>query len=88
METQPGDVVVFTEHMLHAAFGGKSGRHQHAVSFFAYPQTPEQMTHLRNLYAKCRFALHPAESYINSDRPRIRRLVSLLVEQGFETSKC
>ena len=88
VETQPGDVVVFTEHTLHAAFGGKPGRHQHAVSFFACPQTPEQMTHLQNLYAKFRFSLHPAESYVNSDRPRIRRLVSLLVEQGFETSKC
>ena len=85
LETQPGDVVVFTEDLLHAAFGGVPGRHQHAVSFFKNPQTDEEVAYVRNHYERCLFSFHPTESYINSDRPRVQRMVSRLVELGFET---
>ena len=78
---------MFNEHMLHAAFGGKPGRHQHAVSFMADPKTEEEVACLRNLYDGFKYALHPAESYVNSERPRLRRTVARLVELGFETSK-
>ena len=87
LESQPGDVVAFTEPVFHGAFGGAPGRHQHAVSFGARPTTDEQMAHIRKRYEGWKYGLHPAESFVNSDRPRIRRLVSLLVEQGFETIK-
>ena len=87
IESQPGDVVVFNEHTLHAAFGGKPGRHQHAVSFLPNPKTDAEMAHIRGLYEAYNYGLHPAESYINSDSPRLRRMVSKLVEWGFETSK-
>ena len=87
IESQPGDVVVFTEHTLHAAFGGKPGRHQYAMTFMADPKTDHEMTYIRNLYSVYKYGLHPAESYINSDSPRLRRMVSRLVEWGFETSK-
>lgn len=84
IETEPGDVVVFTEDILHAAFGGATGRHQHAISFFRNPTTDEQVAYVRGMYERCRFSFHPSESYINSDRPRIRRMVSRLVEWGFD----
>ena len=87
IETKPGDVIFFTEDTLHAAFGGLPGRHQHAVSFYADPQTDEQRQYIHDLYAKFRFSLHPAESYVNSDNPRLRSIVSRAVEWGFETSK-
>ena len=87
LECQPGDVIVFTESVFHGAFGGESGRHQHAISFMAPPVTEEQEAWLRRLYDGLEFALHPAETFVNSDRPRIRRLVSRLVDMGFETSK-
>ena len=87
LETQPGDVVVFQEVLLHSSFGGKPGRHQLAVSFFANPTTDEQVREIVDSYTRATWSFHPSESYINSDRPRIRRMVSRLVEWGFETAK-
>jgi hypothetical protein len=87
IESQPGDVVVFTEELLHASFGGKPGRHQHAVNFIANPATESETAMVREMYQGSRFCYRPAESYVNSDNPRIRRMVSRLVEWGFETSK-
>ena len=84
-ESQPGDVIVFTEHLLHSAFLGHDGRHQHAVSFLPNPKTDPDVAHIRGLYKEYTYGLRPAESYINSDRPRIRRMVSRLVELGFDT---
>ena len=87
LETQPGDVVVFNHRIKHASFGGGDGRHQHALSFMANPKTDAEMAAVRTHYEKAKYGLHPAESYVHSDRPRIRRMVSTLVEWGFETSK-
>ena len=87
IESQPGDVVVFTENLLHASFGGRDGRHQHALSFMANPRTDAEVASVRSLYEGAKYGLHPAESYVNSDSPRIWGMVSRLVEWGFETSK-
>jgi ectoine hydroxylase-related dioxygenase (phytanoyl-CoA dioxygenase family) len=87
IESQPGDVVVFTENLLHGTFGGRDGRHQHALSFMANPKTDAEVSSVRTLYEGAKFGLHPAESYVASDRPRIRRMVSKLVELEFERSK-
>ena len=87
IESQPGDVVVFTETLLHSSFGGKPGRHQHAVNFIANPTTEEGIARVREAYEGARFCYRPAESYIDSDNPRHRRMVSRLVEWGFETSE-
>ena len=87
LECEPGDVIVFTESVFHGAFGGETGRHQHAISFFAPPVTEEQEAWLQRLYEGWTYALHPAETFVNSDRPRIRHLVSRLVDMGFETFK-
>ena len=84
LETQPGDVVVFMENTFHAAFGGQPGRQQHAISFIENPRTPEQIAWTRAFYDRARYSFHPSESYINSDRPRIRRMVARLIELGFE----
>ncbi len=86
LESRPGDVVAFTEHLLHASFGGGPGRHQHAVSFMPNPTTQPQIEFLTALHKRFRFALHPARSYIQSDNPRLQRIVSPLVELGFESS--
>ena len=87
IESQPGDVVVFTEELLHSSFGGKPGRHQHAINFIANPTTDEETDRVRAMYEGSRFCYRPDESYVNSDHPRLRRMVSRLVEWGFETSK-
>ena len=85
-ESQPGDVMVFTESVLHAAFGGKSGRQQHAISFFANPKTEDEVALVKSRYERTKLSYRPSQTYINSDRPRIRRMVSKPVEWGFETS--
>ena len=86
LETEPGDVLVHTEDILHAAFGGPPGRFQLAISFMADPTTDEQTYYVkeRNVYGG---EFRPSETLVNSNRPRIRRMVSRLVELGFEPVK-
>lgn len=86
LESDPGDVVIFTEDLLHAAFGGSPGRHQHAVNYMVNPKTETQIAHIKKLHHEFTYGLRPARSFIDSDRPRLRRLVSRLVELEFETS--
>lgn len=82
LETVPGDVIVFTEPVFHSAYGSKSGRLQITAEYGSNPITEEQIAELHEHHDKFKFAYHPSESYINSDRPRIRRMVSRLVELG------
>ena len=82
LESEPGDVVVFSETVYHASFGGTS-RLQLTAQFGPNPTSEEEVLDLRKMHDKFNWSLHPSESYINSDRPRIRRMVSRLVELGF-----
>ena len=84
LELEPGDLAVFTENILHAAFGGHDGRHQHAISFMENPTTEAKERDVRDLYEAARYSLRPSESYVNSDNPRIRRLVAKNLELGFD----
>ena len=86
-ESRPGDLVIFTENTLHSSFGGRPGRNQNAINFIENPKTDEGVAWIKSLYESWKYGLRPAESYVNSDRPRIRRMVSRLVEWGFDTSK-
>jgi ectoine hydroxylase-related dioxygenase (phytanoyl-CoA dioxygenase family) len=85
LECQTGDVQVFTEDLIHASFGGPPGRYQLTLNFLANPRTDDQIYFLKQRYSRGQ-ELRPAHSYVHSDRPRIRRMVSRLVELGFETS--
>ena len=85
LESQPGDVVVFPETIWHGAFGGASGRIQHAISFNTNTVTDEHVAWVRDFYNRAQPAWQPCESLINSDRPRLRRLVARLVELGFDS---
>ena len=84
-ETDPGDLIVFTENTLHGSYGGKPGRHQYAINFMENPKTDEKEAYVKGLYKRWKYGLRPAESFVNSDRPRIRGMVSRLVEWGFDT---
>ena len=57
------------------------------IAFLGNPKTEEETAAFHALYEKARYSLHPAESYVHSDKARIRRMVSRLVEWGFETAK-
>ena len=84
LEIEPGDVIVFTESMLHASFGGRPGRHQHAVSFFKNPITESEIERVRDVARRLPPTGRPLEMHIDSDRPRVRRMVARLLELGFE----
>ena len=84
LECEPGDVIAFKENTLHASFGGASGRHQNAINFVENPKTDEQVAHIKSLYESMTYSFRPSTSYIYSDKPRIRRMVSRLVQWGFE----
>ena len=83
LESEPGDLIVFAESTFHSSFGSKTGRLQIYTEYLANPTTDEQIEYVREWYEKSKWNFHPAESYINSDRPRVRRMVSRLVELGF-----
>ena len=85
IESNPGDIVLFMENTYHGAFGGQPGRQQHAISFFENPRTDAQVEWVKKMYRQTRFSFRPSESYINSDQPRIRRMVSRLVDLGFDS---
>ena len=72
--------------MAASSFGGKAGRHQHAISFMSNSKTDDAVAYFLNLYAGNRYGLYPDESYINRERPRLKRMLSRWVESGFETS--
>ena len=84
LESEPGDIIVFSESTYHSSFGSKTGRLQIYTEYMANPTTDDHIEYLRNDYDRSKWSYHPSESYINSDRPRIRRMVSTLVEMGFE----
>ena len=86
LESQPGDVVVFPEKLWHAAFGGAPGRSQHAISFNTNMVADEHLAYVQDIYNRTRHAWRPCESMINSDRPRLRRLVARLMELGFDST--
>ena len=94
LESQPGDVVFFNQHLWHAAFGGRTGRRMFTLNFGAKPTTDEPIAHLQRV---CQGNLQNIErmqytqtgrfyeeSFLNSDRPPIRGMVAKLVELGFK----
>ena len=82
-ETEPGDLVIFPESTWHSAFGGAPGRAQHAINFMANPTSRAEFDYFRGLYDKFLYSLHPVSDLIESDRPRLRKLVVPLVDLGF-----
>lgn len=84
LETSPGDVVVFTERIIHAAFGGGVGRHQICASFVESIKTDEQKRHVMEFYNNSTYSMRPIRTNVESDRPRIRRMVETPLSLGFE----
>ena len=85
LESSPGDVVVISEPLYHASFGGRPGRRMNAINFSQAVITEEQEDGLRKAYDGFTHLLHPSETLVNSDNPRVRAMVSKLVDLGFET---
>ena len=84
IETEPGDALVFPEEIFHGAFNGAVGRTQLAVNFAANPVSEKQIEFVRGLYGRPgHTSFIPPRAYVNSNRPRLRNMVSRLCELGF-----
>ena len=83
LQSEPGDVIVFTERLFHSSFGGKKGRLQLSSEYSENPITEPQIARMRAEHDKLTFSHHPAQSYIDSDNPRLKNMVSRMVELGF-----
>ena len=85
VETTPGDVLAFKEDTYHSAWGGRAGRHQHAINYLRIPRTPEEMAHVRRAYERMTYSFHPVVQNLEHEDPRMRALQADMVEWGFET---
>ena len=81
LESNPGDVVFFSERLCHTAFGGHN-RRMFTLIYYEEPKTLEQVEWLRQYQTKTTAMFHPHESFLKSSRPRIRRMVEPYVELG------
>ncbi len=85
LESEPGDMVLFTEEVFHASFGGRTGRPRLALNFEAKPDNEQRIEIMRKEHGNTRWMYRPARSMMESDSPRLRGLVAPLHEQlGFE----
>ena len=81
LESNPGDVVFFSESLWHAAFGGHN-RRMFTLIYYEGPKTSEQVEWLREYQTKTIAMFHPHESFLSSERPKIRKMVDRYVELG------
>jgi hypothetical protein len=84
VDSQPGDVVCFTEEIWHASFGGGVGRPQHAVSWTADidVQCPTECAYFRTLIEKYTNAFHYPPEMRRSPRLRIQSMIARSLEFG------
>ena len=84
LECDPGDLIIFTENIIHAAFGGKDGRYQHAINFCENPKSEELIAFTKDWYSRTVNLFRPPISNINSDNARLRRMSEGWLQLGFE----
>ena len=92
LESDRGDVVVFTESLWHGSFGGGVGRRMFTLNFLERPTKAEHLEAIRRMYdmdlSLMREQQHTSKDWIygkaflNSERPRIRAVTSKLKELG------
>jgi hypothetical protein len=85
METRPGDFLFFDTRAYHAAFGGSPGRSNIQMVYFPEPADDNEVETLRKIYRKTKYHLRVPGLFLNSDVPRLKGMVSKLVELGFDT---
>ena len=82
--TQPGDVVVYTPDVLHAALGGSGPRRLIEISYVADPRTAAQLYFLRERDACNDGELRMPQAVAASDHPRLTQMVGRWSELGFD----
>ena len=94
LESNPGDVVFFNQNLWHASFGGETGRRMFTLNFGEMPRTDDDIAYLKRTYESnlgfVKSMQHTQtgrvyeECFLNSNSPRIRGMVSKLIELGFK----
>lgn len=83
LATEPGDVLVFPENLLHCAFGTRFPRRQIAISFLQFPWREDQIIHLKARAATLPDGAYQPRSLLTHRNPRLRAMVAGLAELGF-----
>ena len=83
-ESRPGDVIFASENLWHASFGGSPGRRMFNMNIYENPTTDEQVQYVRDERQITTAMFHPHDTFLNSDRPRIRGMVQRYVELGLD----
>lgn len=93
LESAPGDVVFFSQHLFHSSFGGGVHRRMFTMNFAPEPTTLEHEEFLRDMYEN-HLKFQSENDYYSTDRvykegflegggPRRQNMVRQLVEWGF-----
>ena len=77
VESIPGDVVFFNQCLWHAVFNGRKGRR---FISYKFAEKPTNRRHLNTLNRYQKENVKPHDLYLNSERPRIRRMVLDITE--------
>ena len=75
LESEPGDVVFFNQHLYHGVYGKQPGRRYLSLKYANRPVTESQTALLR---AGSVFTIH--DTFRSSNHPRIRSMVDPLIE--------
>ena len=84
LESDPGDLVFFSQKIYHGVYGKLPGRRYLKLRFVAWPETDEAIASLMR-YNSRGSIYRPDKAFVNSDNPRIRAMVDPLLELATRT---
>ena len=84
VESDPGDIVFFTQKLYHGVYSKQPGRRYLKLRFVVWPETDEQIVSLMQYGNRGRI-YRPDDAFVNSDHPRIRSMVDPLLELAART---
>ena len=84
VESDPGDVVFFSQKIYHGVYGMQPGRRYLKLRFVAWPETDEAIASLMRYGGRGRI-YRPDDAFVKSDDPRIRAMVDPLLELAART---
>jgi ectoine hydroxylase-related dioxygenase (phytanoyl-CoA dioxygenase family) len=94
IESSPGDVVFFNQNLLHASYGGKSGRRMFTINLGAKPASAADFEDLSRMYESTRQSFRSdmqftptdrllTDVFLHSNSPRVQKMIAPLLELGF-----
>lgn len=92
IESNPGDVIMFEQHIFHGSWGGHTGRRMFTLNYFANPTTEDQIAVIKDMHHQTMGTMQALSfrqrdqahenTFLQNNRPRIKRMVSKLQEFG------